>query len=49
MLLDREVGPGRYHAIWNTRSDRGPAPAGVYFARFKVPGKLIVRRFAIIR
>src|SRR5262249_49082189 len=45
----RTYGAGRWSLRWNGVGDRGTAPAGVYLARVKVDGTLLLRRLAILR
>jgi hypothetical protein len=46
-LVDGELSAGRHDALWDGRSARGPAPAGIYFARLETPEGAFVRRLAI--
>ena len=49
VLADGALAAGRHRATWNSRTDRGPASAGLYFVRFQAAGKTLVQRFAIVR
>jgi hypothetical protein len=49
VLADGVHQPGRYQATWSGKTDRGDAPAGLYFARYQMPGKTIVQRLALTR
>ena len=48
-LIDGIYRPGRYQVTWNAKSGRGEAPAGLYFIRYRVPGKEMVRRLVLAR
>jgi hypothetical protein len=48
-LEDRVLPPGRHQAVWEGTTERGRAPAGLYFARLEAAGKQWVRRFSIVR
>jgi len=41
--------PGRYHTVWDGHTSGGPAPAGMYFVRYQVAGKVMVRRLVLAR
>ena len=45
----RTYGVGRWSLRWNGLGERGVAPAGVYLARVRVDGTLLLRRLAILR
>lgn len=45
----RTYGAGRWSLRWNGVGERGTVPAGVYLARVKVDGTLLLRRLAILR
>lgn len=45
----RTAGPGSVNLAWDGQTDRGPAHAGVYFARVSAGGAAAVSRFAILR
>jgi List-Bact-rpt repeat protein/flagellar hook capping protein FlgD len=49
VLADGAQAPGRYHVTWNGRTSSGAAPAGMYFVRYRTPGKDFVRRVALAR
>jgi hypothetical protein len=40
---------GRREFAWDGRIGRGPAPAGLYFARLEAAGRVLTRRFAVAR
>jgi hypothetical protein len=40
---------GRREFAWDGRIGRGPAPAGLYFARLQAAGRVLSRSFAIAR
>ncbi len=48
-LVDGVLGAGRYQAVWDGATERGRAPAGIYFARLETPAGPRVRRFALWR
>jgi hypothetical protein len=41
--------PGSYQATWSGRTERGKAPAGLYFVRYQRPGKDVARRLVLTR
>ena len=41
--------PGRYQVAWEGRSAGRAVPAGVYFVRYRAPGRDLVRRLAITK
>ena len=41
--------PGRYAANWDTRTDRGPVPAGLYFVRYEAGTVTKVARVVVTR
>jgi hypothetical protein len=49
VLADGVHRPGRYQAVWSGRTERGPAPGGVYLVVYQVPGGKLVRRLALTR
>jgi hypothetical protein len=49
VLVDGVLPAGRHQAVWNGRSDGGPAPAGVYFVQYKSPRGVLVRRIVLAR
>ncbi|HEY6866139.1 MAG TPA: T9SS type A sorting domain-containing protein, partial [Candidatus Eisenbacteria bacterium] len=49
VLADGVHEAGRYQVVWGGSSDRGQAAAGLYFARYEVPGRTAVRRFVLQR
>lgn len=48
-LVDGDLGAGKYHVVWDGRTDRGEVPAGVYFMRLETDGRKIVRRIILVR
>jgi uncharacterized repeat protein (TIGR02543 family) len=40
---------GRYQATWSGRTERGLAPAGMYFVRYQTPVSHLVRRLVLAR
>jgi hypothetical protein len=46
-LVDGVHRAGRYQATWNANHGAGRAPAGLYFVRYEVPGKTLVRRLIV--
>jgi hypothetical protein len=42
-------GAGYWTLAWEGAGDRGPAPAGMYFARIDVNGQVFTRRIARLR
>ena len=49
LLADRMLGAGRYQATWSGRTERGEAPAGIYFVRCQALGKQLTRRVIRMR
>jgi len=49
VLADGFEGAGRREFAWDGRTGRGPAPAGLYFARLQAAGRVLTQRFAIAR
>lgn len=49
VLAHGNTGAGYYQATWNGNTERGMAPAGLYFVRLKAPGQNLVRRLALSR
>ena len=49
VLADGLHRPGRYPASWGGESERGAAPAGLYFVRYETPGKNLVQRMVLTR
>jgi hypothetical protein len=41
--------PGRYQAMWAGQTPSGPAPVGMYFIRYRVPGQEMTKRFVLAR
>ncbi len=48
-LIDGVYRPGRYQVTWNGKSGSTEVPAGLYFVRYRVPGKEMVRRLVLAR
>jgi len=46
-LVDGSFSPGRYQAVWNGSTERGRAPAGVYFVQFQGAGVSAVKRLVV--
>ena len=40
---------GLHHAQWNGRTSAGPAPAGIYFVRYRHDEGVVTRRFLLRR
>jgi hypothetical protein len=49
VLADGFEGAGRREFAWDGRTGRGPAPAGLYFARLQAAGRVLTRRFVVAR
>ena len=49
VVADGLYRPGRYQATWTGQSDLGPVPVGIYFIRYQVAGKNLVRRLVLTR
>ena len=49
VLADGVQSMGRHSVEWTGRSDRGPAPPGLYFVRLVASGRTLVRRLVIER
>lgn len=50
VLVDREIEPGAYEAVWSGRTASGRAAAsGVYFCRLKAGGVLDTRKLVLLR
>jgi hypothetical protein len=47
MLAEGLYRPGRYAVQWDGRTDRGVAPAGLYFVRYQTPGRTFTTRLVI--
>jgi hypothetical protein len=48
-VIDRELTPGVYEAVWNGKTDLGRiAPSGVYFARLNVAGEQFLTRKLVL-
>jgi concanavalin A-like lectin/glucanase superfamily protein/List-Bact-rpt repeat protein/fibronectin type III domain protein len=47
-VTDGDFGAGRHDLTWDRRRKGGFAPGGVYFARFKALGRVLIRRFVIV-
>jgi hypothetical protein len=48
-LADRIHAPGRYVVTWDGAGRRGRRSPGLYFVRFVAPGRVTMRKLAIIR
>ena len=48
-LVDGVADPGSHTARWDAMTPGGPAPAGIYFVRYRTPTHTWVRRFALLR
>ena len=49
LLASGNLAPGRYHAAWNGRTERGAAPAGLYFIRYQTAGKNLMHKLVLNR
>ncbi len=49
VLASGSKGAGRYQAVWSGETDRGRAPAGLYFIRYQAPGIQLTRRLVLAR
>jgi uncharacterized repeat protein (TIGR02543 family) len=49
VLTNGEQSAGRHSLEWSGRSERGPAPPGLYFVRLVASGRTLVRRLVITR
>jgi hypothetical protein len=47
-LANGTFAPGRYQLSWDGMTDRGKAPAGVYFVRYESGSQKIVKRFSLV-
>jgi hypothetical protein len=47
VLVNGVLRPGNYHAVWNGMTDRGAAPAGLYFVQITTPAGKMVKRLAL--
>ena len=47
LLSEAVFEPGRHQVLWNGRTGRGPAPAGIYFLRLHTPKRDFVRRLVL--
>jgi subtilisin family serine protease len=48
-LADGTFAAGRFQATWNGRSERGTAPAGLYFVRLQALGRTLTQRLVVSR
>ena len=48
-LVDGDYQAGVWQAIWNGRTERGDAPAGLYFVRLQAMGKVLSQRLIVSR
>jgi len=50
VLLDEELRPGYYSAVWDARDNRGrEMPAGVYFYELRTDAKVIERKMLYLK
>jgi hypothetical protein len=49
VLADELKAPGRYRAVWARNTDSGIRRAGVYFVRYEVAGRSMVKRFTVLQ
>src|SRR5207247_3605826 len=49
ILRDAILPAGRYRTAWDATTSHGPAPAGVYFVRYRAGGRDQVRRLLLTR
>jgi hypothetical protein len=50
ILVNGEIGAGRYQATWDGRNDRGRQTAsGVYLYRLEAPGRTAVKKMVVLR
>jgi hypothetical protein len=49
LLAEGSHRPGRYQAVWTGEMGGGPAPVGLYFIRYQIPGKVLTGRIALAR
>jgi hypothetical protein len=47
VLVNGVMRPGNYQAAWNGRTERGVAPAGLYFVQLETPAGRMVKRLAL--
>jgi hypothetical protein len=48
-LVDGVRAAGRHEAVWDGRAGGAPAPVGMYFVRYRVPGKVLTGRLVLAR
>jgi len=48
-LVDGDYQAGVWQAMWNGRTQRGDAPAGLYFVRLQAMGKVLSQRLTVSR
>ena len=48
-LVDGDYQAGVWQAMWNGRTERGDAPAGLYFVRLQAMGKVLSQRLIVSR
>ncbi|HVP14233.1 MAG TPA: hypothetical protein VMS88_01740, partial [Terriglobales bacterium] len=49
VLVNGDMAPGRYSALWDGRRGRTPLASGLYFLRWESPGRLMTKRVALVR
>jgi hypothetical protein len=48
VLADEVKPPGRYRAVWGRNTSTGIRRAGVYFVRYEVAGRSMVKRITVL-